>query len=210
MTGIESLYRNEGGRILIEIKLSSIAQLFHSFDPAPFFERELDPEAVRYIVDAVDDFPSETEFRIVVYLPAEILGTKEAQKIPHAIINHFRYLVMVQEREFRQRWTYGKFTILVGLSFLAIAEISSTVVAQTFNGFWVARLAATALQVAGWVAMWEPVTVILYQLWPIVKQKRMYGKISRMEIALCPYPEDGSPVRGQGCFIFRQDDQAGL
>jgi len=204
MTSIDSLYRKEDGRVLIEIKLSSVAQLFNTFDPAPFYARELDREAARYIVDTVNDFPSNTEFRIVVYLPAEALGTKEAEKIPHAIVNHFRYMVLVQEREFRQRWSYGKYTLVIGLAFLAIAEIASRIVAETFPDSPVAQLGATALEVAGWVAMWEPVTVLLYQLWPIIAQKKVYEKISGMEIDLCPYPESGMPVYGQGCLVFRQ------
>ncbi len=40
MVDIESLYRKEDGKILIEIKLSSVLQLFNSFDPAPFHEKE--------------------------------------------------------------------------------------------------------------------------------------------------------------------------
>lgn len=187
MMNIDSLYRKENGRVLIEIKLSSILQLFNTFDPSPFFVRELDYEATQYIVDAVKDFPFKTQFGIIVYLPVEVLGTKEAQKIPKAISNHFRYMVMIQEREFRQKWIYGKFTILVGLSFLTIAMIASWTVAETFSNSPIARLVATTLEVAGWVAMWEPITIHLYQLWPIVKQKKIYEKISRMEIDVRPY-----------------------
>jgi len=204
MTGIDSLYRREDGRVLIEIKLSSVAQLFNTFDPAPFYARELDREATRYIVDTVNDFSSNTEFRIVVYLPAEALGTKEAAKIPHAIVNHFRYMVLVQDRKFRQHSAYGKYTLVVGLAFIAIAMIASRVVAETFPNSPIAQLGAKALEIAGWVAMWEPVTIHLYQLWPIITQKKVYEKISRMEIDLCPYPDSGMPVYGQGCLVFRE------
>ena len=57
MADIESLYKKENGRILIEIKLSSVAQLFNSFDPAPFHEKELDSAAEHCIVDMVKDYP---------------------------------------------------------------------------------------------------------------------------------------------------------
>jgi hypothetical protein len=184
---IESVYRKENGRILIEVTLSSVLQLFNTFDPAPFHEKELNTAAESYIVDIVRDFPSTTEFRIVVYLPDTLTGTKEAQEIPAAIRNHFRYRALMQDHTFRDRWRYGRFTILVGLSFLAIAIIVSQAVANHFPASPVAQLAATALEVAGWVAMWEPVTVHLYQLWPIIKQKRTYEKIAGMEIDVLPY-----------------------
>jgi hypothetical protein len=34
--------------------------------------------------------------------------------------------------------------------------------------------------------MWEPVTVLLYQLWPIHQQKKIYERISTMEIEVLP------------------------
>jgi len=52
----------------------------------------------------------------------------------------------------------------------------------------VTQLIATALLVTGWAAMWEPVTVLLYELWPIVQMKKTYQKISTMEIDILPLP----------------------
>jgi len=66
MADIESLYKKVDGMILIEIKLSSIMQLFNSFDPAPFHEKELDTTAEHYIIDTVRDFPAKTQFKIVI------------------------------------------------------------------------------------------------------------------------------------------------
>ncbi|PKL57680.1 MAG: hypothetical protein CVV34_06260 [Methanomicrobiales archaeon HGW-Methanomicrobiales-5] len=187
MTSLDSIYRKEHGQVLVEIKVSSPVQLFNTFDPAPFYERELNPDAVQYIVDAVRDFSLKTPIRLIVYLPADIAGTLDAQKIPEAISNHFRYLVMVQERKFRQKWIYGKFTILVGISFLIIAMSAGRIITASFQDSTFAQLIATTLDVAGWVAMWEPITVHLYQLWPIVKHKKIFEKISRMEIEVRPY-----------------------
>ncbi len=189
MTGIESLYRNEDGKVLIEIKLSSIVQLYNSFDPAPFHEKQLDQEAEQYIVDIVRDFPNSTEFKIVIYLPEGLSCCDESQKIPESIRNHFRYLAMMQERKYRERRDYGKISILIGLSFLAVAMVASQAVDDYLSAYPLAHLAAIALEVAGWVAMWEPVTVFLYQLWPILSQKKLYEKISRMETDVRPYPQ---------------------
>ena len=34
--------------------------------------------------------------------------------------------------------------------------------------------------------MWEPITVLLYELWPIIQTKKTYEKISTMEIEVLP------------------------
>ena len=55
MTGhqMAGIYRIEGDWTLIEIKLSETNQLFNSMDPSPFRERDLDPDAAAYIMDAL-------------------------------------------------------------------------------------------------------------------------------------------------------------
>ena len=104
MVDIESLYKKENGRILIEIKLSSVAQLFNSFDPAPFHEKELDSAAEHYIVDMVKDFPPKTLFKMIIYLPQDIATTERAMKIPTAIHNHFQFRMLVADRKFRSHF----------------------------------------------------------------------------------------------------------
>ena len=183
---IESAYRKVDGKILIEIKLSSIMQLFNSFDPAPFHEKELDSAAEHYIVDTVKDFPVKTQFRIAIYLPADIADTERAKKIPPAIQNHFRYKMMVQDRKFRLRFRHGRTTLLIGLTFLTIALLARQMISATLGNHLLGQLLADALLVVGWAAMWEPITVILYELWPIIQQKRIYERISRMDIDILP------------------------
>lgn len=187
MAGIDSLYRVENGRVLIEIKLSSVHQLFNSFDPAPFYEKELDVNAENYIVDSVKDFPLKTQSMIVIHLPESLIDTKEAQEIPKAIRSHYYYKALSQRRKFRERSIYGQFTLVVGLVFLAIATIASLAIYSYSDSFPVLQLVATALEVTGWAAMWEPVTVFLFQLWPIYKQRKIYEKISEMEIDIRPF-----------------------
>jgi hypothetical protein len=185
MADIESLYKKVDGRILLEIKLSSVMQLFNSFDPAPFHEKELDSAAEHYIVETVKDFPKSTQFKIIIYLPPDIAGSERAQKIPDAIHNHFAYRVLVQDRKFRLRFRHGRTTLVIGLTFLAIALFARQAVTHIDNPLW-AQILADALLIIGWAAMWEPVTVILYELWPITQVKHIYQKISTMEIEILP------------------------
>ncbi len=190
VTNIESMYRRKNGRVLIEIKLTSVIQLFNSFDPAPFYEKEIDSEAEDYIVDTVEDFPAKTKFMIRIYLPPAIVASEEAKMIVPAIHNHFRYRMLVTERKYRAKLRFGRVSLLIGLSFLAIALIASQLVAA-LNSHLLAQLLSYSLLILGWVAMWQPITVFLYELWPIIRLKKIYEKISRMEIEILPLPQPG-------------------
>jgi len=187
MADIESLYKKEDGMILIEIKLSSVMQLFNSFDPAPFHEKELDSAAENYIVDTVKDFPKKTRFKMIIYLPSDIAGRDQAMKIPLAIHNHFQYKTLVAERKFRSRFRHGRSNLLIGLTFLTIALLARQLVSSV-NIHLIAQLFADALLIIGWAAMWEPITVLLYELWPIIQLKKTYEKISKMDIDIIPTP----------------------
>lgn len=188
MTDIESVYRKEDGKVLIEITLTSLPQLFNSFDPAPFYEKELDSEAEKYIVDTVKDFPRNTKFRIIVYLPGDLARSEHVGTIPSAIHNHFHYLSLVADRQFRQKLRYGRFSLIIGLTFLAIALLARQLVSH-LSALLLAQIFSDALLIIGWVAMWEPITVLLYQLWPIVQTKGIYERISTMEITVLPAPK---------------------
>jgi hypothetical protein len=162
-------------------------QLFNSFDPAPFHEKELDYAAEHYIVDTVKEFPSKTKFRIIIYLPPDLASSEHGQSLGKAVRNHFAYKVLVADRKFRQHLKYGRISFLIGLSFLAVALIGRQMVYNLHDQF-LAQLFADALLIIGWVAMWEPVTVLLYEIWPIIQTKHIYSRISTMEIDVLPSP----------------------
>jgi len=187
MTDLEAMYHRIDGKVLIEIKLTSIIQLFNSFDPAPFHEKELDSAAEHYIVDAVKDFPANTQFKIIIYLPPDIANTERAAKIPRAIQNHFEYRMQVADRKFREHFRYGRGALFIGLCFLAVALVARQMVAHINDQFFT-QLFADSLLIIGWAAMWEPITVILYELWPIRRTKKTYEKISKTEIEVRPLP----------------------
>jgi hypothetical protein len=184
---IESMYHKQDGRVLIEIKLTSVVQLFNSFDPAPFYEKEIDTEAEHYIVDTVRDFPAKTTFKIHIYLPPALVAGDEAKKIIPAIHTHFHYKMLVADRKFRSKFRFGRFSLLIGLSFLAVALVARQIVA-TMNNPILAQLFSDSLLIIGWAAMWEPITVLLYELWPIIRSRKIYEKISTMEIEVLPLP----------------------
>ena len=195
MEEIESLYRKVDGKILIEIDLSSVDQIFNSLDHAPFHEKELDPTAEQYIVNIVDNFSLKTPFHLIIYLPVCIHCAEHAEKIPRAIRAHFQYRMMEQDLKFRARFRFGRWAFLVGLLFVAVAMIARELIYATWGSDdLVSLIVADSLLIIGWAAMWEPVTVLLYQLWPIHQQKKTYEKISTMEIAVVPAPKSiGTP-----------------
>jgi hypothetical protein len=38
------------------------------------------------------------------------------------------------------------------------------------------------LIIGGWVAMWRPMEIFLYEWWPLLRKGRLYQKLSRMHV----------------------------
>jgi hypothetical protein len=43
-------------------------------------------------------------------------------------------------------------------------------------------LVQESLTIGGWVAMWRPMEIFLYEWWPIQRMGRLYQKMSRMHV----------------------------
>ena len=54
----------------IEISLNRLGQLFNSFDPSPFHERDLDQDAEEYIIGSAEEV-ARRPLCLVVHLPAD-------------------------------------------------------------------------------------------------------------------------------------------
>jgi len=74
----------------IEIRIASIAQLFHSLDPAPFHEKDLDKDAEQFIVSWARELPRDRPLKVVVHLPEAQAALPEAREIGAAITSYFR------------------------------------------------------------------------------------------------------------------------
>jgi hypothetical protein len=106
----------------IEIRLGRPQQLFNSFDPSPFHERDLDEDAEAYIVDSVDEFPLQKRLRLIIHLPADQLPAGNVPDLPQAIHNYFAYRLHESRRRLRLFFLEGRIALLIGLAFFSRAS----------------------------------------------------------------------------------------
>lgn len=183
----KSVYRSDNGTIVIELVLRNVMQLFNSLDPSPFHEKELDPDAEEYIFNAVVDQPKKVPVKMAIYLPEESITDTTRESIILGIHNHFIYKSSVSDRELRRLFERGRMVLLVAMGFL-FGSLLGRQVLSTFDQTLLIRMAEEGLLIFGWVTLWEPVYIFIYGWWPIVQKRRIYDKITTMEIAVLPVP----------------------
>jgi hypothetical protein len=188
--GTDSLYRERNGKLLIELELHSVMQIFNSFDPAPFHEKELDPEAEEYIYNTVGEFPLKKPLEILIYVPPSEFDGETERTLKEAIRNHFSYKKLLTEIDLKRLLQRGRRNMTIAIVFLFLCLLIIRLL-STLQGGLVNTMLSEGLTIIGWVAMWEPVYVFLYGWWPIVQKRNIYGKILSMDISVIP----GSPGR---------------
>lgn len=186
MKDLSGVYRTEGEYVLIEMTLKSLHQFFNSFDPAPFYEKDIDPDAEAYIVGAAREINIRNPIKLVIYLPSPDAADEKSRLIQEAIHNYFSYQAHAARRELRLIFQQGRWSLATGLTFLGICIALRAMTPFAVRNPVMQDFLQESLLISGWVAMWRPFQVFLYDWWPARRKIRVMEKLSRLLIEIRP------------------------
>jgi hypothetical protein len=169
--------------VSIEIRLTRLQQLFNSLDPSPFHERDLDQDAEDYIVDSVDEFPLATPVKLIIHVPADQLPTDHPPDLQQSLHNYFDYRLSECRRRPRFFFRDGRIALAIGLAFLFVCIVLRQLALAWGQGV-VPEIAEEGLLIVGWVAMWRPLEIFLYDWRPIWRRCRLYAKLARIPVTV--------------------------
>jgi hypothetical protein len=169
----------------IEISVSRVQQLFNSLDPSPFNERDLDRNAEDYIFGSAEELPLKKALRLIIHLPADQRPAADATDLGKAIHNYFAYQETQSRRRLRLLFRDGRVALIIGLMFLFACTVLREV-ALSFGTGTISEIIAEGMLIIGWVAMWRPLEVFLYEWWPIRRRCRVFGKLSTIPVVIRP------------------------
>lgn len=177
-------YRIQDGVALIELRLEMLRQLFNVFDPSPFHRKDLDRDAEDYIVGALREL-GPMSARLVLHLPAAEADTAEARGLGVAIRNYFAFQAQITARDLRLELRRGRDSLLIGLGFLGLCLLLRQLVLSADAGT-AAGIVGEGLLIAGWVALWRPLEIYLYDWWPYRRRVRVYRRLAEIEVEILP------------------------
>jgi len=129
----------------IEIRLSSIDQLFQTLDPSPFRERDLDKDVEEFIVSWARELPTDLPFTIAVHLPEKQLTRPEAKEIGPAITGFFAYSAQEIGLELKELLRVGRRSLAIGIAVLVVSIIASQMVGHNLGLVLSARFSRKVL-----------------------------------------------------------------
>ncbi len=164
----------------IELNLRSVGQLFNTMDPAPFPEKDLDGDAEEFILSWVREFPLNEPVSLLVHL-AELPAENAQSVVEQGVHHYFAYRARLNRMELRRLFSDGRQSLFIGLAFLSVCLIISRALGGDSSGTF-RGVARESLTIAGWVAMWRPMQIYLYDWWPLRRRGKLYQKLSRMHV----------------------------
>ena len=164
----------------IEVRLRELSQLFNSMDPSPFIDRDLDAAAEEFIVSWARELPHQAELELVIHL-ATVPPPDRARGVEEAVRHYFASRAEIKRREFRQLLRRGRTSLLIGLVFLAACVALAELALRLLPGGW-NNFAEVSLSIVGWVAMWRPLEIYLYDWWPIRGDQRLFERLARIRV----------------------------
>jgi len=171
----------------LELRVRELRQLFNSMDPTPFLNKDLDREAEAFIETWAMRHGPDSRMHITIHvenLPSADATTGCADTsvvMGEAIHNFFSYKVGLVRGDLEQLLRQGRASLLIGLSFVTVCLIAADVIGQygTSTAFTIAR---ESLTIVGWVAMWRPLQIFLYDWWPLVRRIRVYKALKHAQV----------------------------
>jgi len=177
---------------VIEVRVAELKQLFNAIDPSPFRERDLDPKAEEFIVGWAKEVPRNSQLALLVDLDRPAGLPDEPSILREAIHEFFSQRGQEYRRRLRELFRVGRTSLAIGLAAVAAAVGLGDLIASLMKGSHIGEILRESLSIGGWVSMWRPLEIFLYDWWPIRNEARLSDRLAAMPVRI-RYMNDAAP-----------------
>ena len=166
---------------LIEVHLTELRLLFNPIDPSPVRERDLTTQAEEFIVSWAR--AARRGARLALQIHVDRPGVPaEADAVSDAVRHYFAERSASAQRRLSHLFGVGRTSLLIGVLFLTGAVTLAGLLVRALGQNSVSTLVRESLVIGGWVAMWRPLEIFLYDWWPIRAERRLYDRLGVMPV----------------------------
>jgi hypothetical protein len=105
-----------------------------------------------------------------------------AMVLREAVHGFFAERARSERRRLRELLQRGRISLVIGLAFVALTVAATSLAAATWPATGFARILDESLLIVGWVAMWRPLEVFLYDWWPIRGEAHLFERLATMPV----------------------------
>jgi len=160
----------------LHLNIGSFDTVFDNRDPETLPRRRLDPEWLEYVLETIDDLPRSTALDMTLHTSSAALGKWKETDLAQSLREHFETYDMRLRMRVRENFRTGRTILLLGVLILIVFTGLSVLFEQFDLGVF-HRIFTEGFLIIGWVALWRPVDILLYDWWPIVAERRKIARI---------------------------------
>ena len=172
---------------LIELVVGDGDQLFERLDPTLVADRHLAENVERFIVHQAEDRPS-AQYALVVRTPGVAISASDAAALAEGIRRHFAHRTREEGAKVHALVHDGRRDLTIGLVFLFICAVLGLFAVRVLPGA-VGLFVEQGLLILGWVALWRPVDLFLYELRPLRLRRNLLIVLSSMDVRFEDAPQ---------------------
>ena len=167
----------------LELRVHELAQLFNSMDPTPFHSKALDREAETFIETWARGFPPKITLHLTVHLEHMPPMGDPTELVTGAIHHHFADKADLVRRDLHDLLWQGRISLLIGVAFVSLCLLAAESIGQA-GASSAHTIARESLTIVGWVAMWRPMQLFLYEWWPLARRLGTYRALARAHVKI--------------------------
>lgn len=165
---------------IIELRLRNLGQLFNTLDPFPFRERDIAPEAEEFIVEKAGDLPKGQPIGILVHVQSPDAADSQSDTAD-AISRWFAGRAKAETQAIRALFRDGRVAFAIGLFLLAVCMTVAWYMTQHYSGPF-SRLVQESFVIVGWVVIWRPAEMFLYDWVPMLRRRNIYQRLAASKV----------------------------
>jgi hypothetical protein len=165
----------------IEIRVGDLKQLFNSIDPSPFRDKDLDPAAEEFIVEWAREAHRVNDLELVVHVDRPEPGG-DPNHLTDGVQAFFKARAKATRTKLRLLFRNGRISLVIGVVCMALSIAIGSFIEDWLDNSHFAGLLSESILIGGWVAMWKPLEIFLYDWWPIRAEARLYDNLSKMPV----------------------------
>jgi len=167
----------------ITLHLDNLAQFFAVPEPDPFDPQARFASGLEVIVSELKPKALIRKVRATIMLPADQIAPDAEVQLREALTRYCQHHITQSRQDLISlRWQGAK-ALQNGVIFLGVCLLLSALFENAeMLPEWLRRFGGEGFLIAGWVSLWHPIEILLYEWWPFSRQIRIYESIVRMDI----------------------------
>jgi hypothetical protein len=166
------------GSATVSIHVRDQAQLFNSLDPSPFWDRDLDRDAARFIEEEFAEKGNADAWHLHVHVhEGEVLPAHLQQ----AVESYYSRLAGTARRELHEHLKLGQLALVAGVAIFLLSMGLRHVLQDMMN---LPHILDEGLIILAWLALWRPTEVLMYEWVPLYRKRRLYERLAGIRVAI--------------------------